>query len=373
MRVAVARDLAELESIVPAWDRLAAEALEPNPFYESWMLLPALRAFGSGEDIRVVLAWQGERLAGVFPFRREPRYKGLPASALRSWAHVHCLLCTPLVAADVAPACLAALFSWCDASFIELRYLPAGQPFHRALSAALAARGINATVNRAWSRPFLRKNRASVSSPLRRQLGNKERRLAGRGRLERCTLSLGQDISRWIDDLLRLEAGGWKGRKGSAMACAEASRRFATEILEGAFRRGRLLMGGIDLDGRPIARRACFVAGDGAYAFKACSDETMAEFSPGAMLELDNVRQLDVSPGVEWMDSLAEEESEGHRLWPERRAMETLAVPVGAWGGVSAAALRWGGEYLRLLRSRGGAYDPARPWWTSGTSRSSRA
>ena len=341
MRVAVARNLAELQSIVPAWERLAAEALEPNPFYESWMLLPALRAFGSGQDIRIVLVWQGERLAGLFPFRREARYKGLPASALSSWAHVHCLLCTPLVAADAATACLAALFSWCDASFIELRHLPAGEPFHRALIAALAARGVHATVNRAWSRPLLRKNRASVSSQLRRQLANKERRLAGRGRLERRTFAPDEDLSRWIDDLLRLEAGGWKGRKGSAMACTEANRRFAIEILQGALRRGRLMMGGIDLDGRPIARRASLVAGHGAYAFKACIDETMAEFSLGVMLELDNARQLDVSPAVEWMDSLAEEESQGHRFWPERRAMETLAVPVGAWGGVSALALRW--------------------------------
>lgn len=341
MRVAIARNLAELESVVPAWDKLAAEALEPNPFYESWMLLPALRAFASGQDVRVVLVWQGERLAGLFPFRREARYKSLPASALCSWAHLHCLLCTPLVAADAAPACLAALFAWCEASFIEFRYLPAGEPFHRVLSAALAARGVKATVNRAWSRPFLRKNRASVSSQLRRQLGNKERRLGVRGRLERRSLGAHDDIGRWIDDLLRLEASGWKGRKGSAMASTEASRRFASEIFQGAFRRGRLSMGGIDFDGRPIGRRASFLARDGAYAFKACTDEAMAEFTPGVMLELDNVRQLDAALGVEWMDSFTEDESQGHRMWPERRAMETLAVPLGAWGGVSALALRW--------------------------------
>ena len=345
MRVAVARNLAELESIVPAWDRLAAEALEPNPFYEAWMLLPALRAFGGGQDVRVVLVWQGERLAGLFPFRRDGRYKGLPASALCSWLHVHCLLCTPLVAARNAADCLAALFRWCAASFIEFRHLPAGEPFHRLLNAALAARGVGATVNRAWSRPFLRKNAATISGQLCRQLGNKERRLAERGRLERRTLAPGDDIGRWIDDFLQLEANGWKGRKGTAMACTEAHRRFAAEIFEAAFRRGRLMMGGIDFDRRPIGRRAAFLARDGAYAFKTCYDETMAEFSPGVMLELDNVRQLDATPGLEWMDSFTEDENLAlDRLWPGRRAMETLAVPVGAWGGVTAAAmpaLRW--------------------------------
>ena len=345
MRVSVARNLAELESIVPAWDALARDALEPNPFYESWMLLPALRAFGAGQDVRVVMVWQGARLIGLFPFRSAARYKGLPASALSSWAHVHCLLCTPLVLAGSASACLDALFAWCDASFIDFHYIPVGGPFHRALGAALAARGLKVTLNRAWSRPLLRKNRATLSEQLHRQFANKERRLAQRGSLQRVTLAPGDDIGRWTEDFLRLEARGWKGRRGSAMASTEANRRFASEIFTGAFRRGRLLVGGLDFEGRPIGRRSSFRARDGAYAFKSAYDETLAEFSPGVMLELDNVRQLDATPGLQWMDSFAEDEHLGlDRLWPDEQPMASLAVALGAWGGVAAAALpalRW--------------------------------
>src|SRR5438105_4944855 len=32
-----------LEAIAPAWQDLAGRALEPNPFYEPWFLIPALR------------------------------------------------------------------------------------------------------------------------------------------------------------------------------------------------------------------------------------------------------------------------------------------------------------------------------------------
>ena len=350
MRVRVARNLAELESIEPAWDALARDALEPNPFYESWMLLPALRAFSASQDVRVVLVWQGERLAGLFPFQHVARYKGLPASALSSWLHVHCLLCTPLVLAESASACLDALLAWCGASFIDFRYLPAGGPFHRALSAALAARGLKSTLNRAWSRPLLRKNRATISSQLQRRFTNKERRLAERGRLERVALEPDGDIGRWIEDLLQLEARGWKGRKGSALACTEANRRFASEIFTGAFRRGRLLLAGLDFDGRPIGRRASILARDGAYGFKTAYDETMAESSPGAMLELDNARRLDATPGLAWMDSFTEDENAAlERLWPDEQPMQSLAVAVGAWGGVNAAALpalRWAKQCL---------------------------
>ena len=345
MRVTVARSLAELDSIVPAWEALAREALEPNPFFEPWMLLPALREFGGGQDVRVTLVWQGDDLAGVFPFRRIARYKSLPASALTSWLHAHCLLCTPLVRATGARECLDALFEWCDASFIEFRYLPAGEPFHRALSAALAARGLKPTVNRTWSRGLLRKNRASVSGQLRRQFAKKERRLAERGRFEHVTLQPQDDIGRWIEDFLQLEASGWKGREGSALACTEATRRYASEIFSAAFRRGRLLMCGLDLDGRAIGRRTSFLAGHGAYAFKTAYDESLAEFSPGVMLELDNIRQVDATPGLEWMDSFTEDANLAlDRMWPDKREMESLAVPLGAWGGVAAAALpalRW--------------------------------
>ena len=86
LTVNVVRERAELEAIVPAWEKLAANALEPNPFYEPWYLLAALRARGA-DSMRCVLAWDGERLAGLFPFERVPRYKGLPVAALTSWRH----------------------------------------------------------------------------------------------------------------------------------------------------------------------------------------------------------------------------------------------------------------------------------------------
>src|SRR3954465_8798122 len=57
MSVAVARDEASLSGYLQAWEELAAEAIEPNPFYESWMLLPALRAFGAGRDLSFVLVF----------------------------------------------------------------------------------------------------------------------------------------------------------------------------------------------------------------------------------------------------------------------------------------------------------------------------
>src|SRR6202171_4446139 len=46
-------DWTELEGFQEAWQELAATSAEPNPFYEPWMLLPALRAFARSEERRV--------------------------------------------------------------------------------------------------------------------------------------------------------------------------------------------------------------------------------------------------------------------------------------------------------------------------------
>ena len=346
LTVTVAQRPAELEALVPAWEALARDALEPNPFYEHWMLRPALEAFGAERESRVMLVWAGERLAGLFPFERVPGYKGLPLPALRSWLHAHCLLGTPLVRAGAQRACLEALFDCIDARLIEFRYLPAGEPFHRALLEALAARGAQVLVSRSSERPLLRKHGATVSPRFRRQAARFERDLKG---VSSVVLGPRDDVARWIDDFLRIEAGGWKGRNGSAMACSEKNRRYAAAILGAAFRRGQLTACGLDIAGRAIARRFSFTAGEAAYAFKTAYDEAFARFSPGAMLELANVRQLDADPGLQWMDSFTEDPSLAlERLWPERRTMHTLLAGLGALGGFATGVLPW----LRWLKHR---------------------
>jgi CelD/BcsL family acetyltransferase involved in cellulose biosynthesis len=346
LRVSVADRAAELDAVVPAWEELARAALEPNPFYEHWMLRPAAAAFGKGCELRVVLVWEGARLAGLFPFERVAHYKGLPVPAYRSWLHAHCLLCTPLVRAGMARACLEALFDWLDATLVEFRYLPAGEPFHRALLETLEARSARSEVVRSSERPLLRKHGATVSGRFRRQAAKFERDLKG---LSSVVLQAQDDVARWIDDFLRIEASGWKGRDGGAAACSAANRGYVDEILRAAFARGRLLGIGFDVAGRAIARRFSFAAGEGAYVYKTAYDESFARHSPGAMLELANVRQLDADPRLQWMDSFTEDRNLAlERLWPGRRTLHTLAAGLGGRGRLAAAALPW----LRWLKRR---------------------
>ena len=365
-----------MRALVPAWDGLAAAALEPNPFYESWMLLPALEAFGLEEDFRLVTIWNGERLDAVLPLERTKVFKGLPISTLASWRHRHCLLCTPLVRADGARDTLAALIGWLrsdgGASVVSLQYIPSEGPFQRALMAT----DVRLVALDGYERPVLRRAKDGetyvnkfLTRKERQELRRREKRLQERGRLCCVALSPGDHIGRWIEEFLLLEAAGWKGKEGSAMICSDANRRFLTETFRAAHQRGRLQIVGVDLDGRPLARCTAFIAGEGSYAFKPAYDEAFAKFSPGVIAEVARIRHLHELPGLQWMDSFTDaHNSLLSRLWRDRLTVRSLAFGTSAAGALTLAAwpfLRWAkqqGERLLSAASRARARPaPARP------------
>lgn len=357
--VALVRDVRALVDFVPAWEELAAQALEPNVFYEHWMLLPALGAFRAGSDTCVALVptpRAGARrdagtLGAVVPLTFVPHWRRLNVSAVRLWQHPHCYLCAPLLRADCAAESLAALLEWLRrlgrATLLELPGIPAEGPFHDLLLDCCKQLGLATWRTESYTRGLWRQSTGgsdpgpAVSGALRRRLRRHERRLCEQGRLEHVAPRPGDDIGRWIDEFLALEASGWKGASGSALACSEPGRRYFTRIVTEAFRRQRLSMLGLDYDGRPIARRCAFLAGDGAFAFKTAYDERFAAYSPGAILEIDNLTQLMALPQVRWMDSCAAPDNLlVNRIANARRAICDLAIAVSPLGKLALTALR---------------------------------
>src|SRR5205823_5287346 len=150
---------------------------------------------------------------------------------------------------------------------------------------------------------------------------------------------------RWIEDFLQLEASGWKGQQGSALACTETSRRFASEVLSAAFHRGRLLGVEVAIEGRVIARCVSLLAREGAVAFKTAYDEAFAEFSPGVLMEIERIRAFHALEGVEWMDSFTSPGNERlERTWKDRLTIQRLLLGFGARGELAVALipfLRW--------------------------------
>jgi len=154
--------------------------------------------------------------------------------------------------------------------------------------------------------------------------------LAEKGALTYNRLDSSLDLRRWLDEFIELEMAGWKGREGTAFGSNPNHRTWLEEVVQSAEERGRLMMLGLRLDDRAVALKLNFLSHPGSYAFKIAYDEALSKFSPGVLLELDNVKRLHSDPTIEWMDSLA---APGHslmdRVWSDRTPIVSLLIAPG--------------------------------------------
>jgi CelD/BcsL family acetyltransferase involved in cellulose biosynthesis len=361
--VEVVEDAAGLEKYAAAWDDLAAAAVEPNVFYESWMLLPAVRAFGAGRDLRFLLVFapapgrpNQSLLCGFIPLERA-RLRGLPVRVLRLWQYVHCYLCTPLLRTGYARECLEAVVRWAGtvrggAALLQLPDVPGEGPFQQVLVDLLDDSDRPALVLRSYTRALLRPRgdaasylQAVLSGVKRKKLRRAEEKLGERAPVRYTALEAGGDVEAWLAEFLRLETSGWKGRQGTALGCTDIDREFFLAVAREAFRRGRLMLLGLEVNGRPVAHLLNFLAGEGSFAFKVAFDEEYASYSPGVLLELENIRRVHGSD-IRWMDSCtAAGPSLAKVLWAERRMIQTVLVSTGRGPGAFVVAvvplLRW--------------------------------
>ena len=83
--------------------------------------------------------------------------------------------------------------------------------------------------------------------------------------------------------------------------------KIATALaLMGAALRWRLERLAIRLDGKPLAMLATFLCSPGAFSFKTAFDESFARFSPGVLLQRENLELL-ARADIDWVDSCAAE------------------------------------------------------------------
>lgn len=324
---------------VAAWDALAERASEPNPFLESWYLLPSLHHL-VGEP-GIVRFDRGGQLAGLLPLHQVPRYYRYPLPNLVNWQHPNMFCGAPLVARGAEAAFWRALLDWADrhagaALFLHLRDMPLTGALHAALAEVLAEQRRRAEVVHREDRALLASPlgpeaywEASVSGKKRKELRRQANRLADEGEVAIHRSTGEEDIARWCQDFLRLEQAGWKGKAGSALACSPATAAVFTESLAGAAERGRLERLTLTLDGKPIAMLASFLSPPGAFSFKTAFDEAYARFSPGVLLQQANLAILD-NPAIAWTDSCAAADHPMiDHIWRERRPIGRMSIAIG--------------------------------------------
>jgi len=371
IRVVVVRTAEQLTPYLQEWESLAAESIEPNVFYEPWMLLPAVRCLGPFPSQRFVLLFAPsvtepgrEVLCGLFPLQRCRTETAVSIAVTGLLRHPFCYVRTPLLRARYARECLVAFLDWVERSgeetgLLEISEVVSDGPFRQLLADELYRRATLTfpvrTHTRALFRPLSTPEaymEQALSGRHRRDLGRKERRLAevGEVRYEATKGAEGADL--WIDDFLRLEASGWKGRSGTALAVDRKTEAFFRQIVGAALERNRLLGLRMTVGGAPAAARLSFRTGNGAMAFRVAYNEELSKYSPGLLLEIENIRRLHEAPRLSWMDCGAVPYSDlFNRVWIHRRTIETLLLSTGRTSGALLISL------LPLLRFMNRALD----------------
>jgi CelD/BcsL family acetyltransferase involved in cellulose biosynthesis len=332
----LARPLAEaIDGLEAEWAELAQIASEPNAFAEHWFVAASLRTLAKGRDIKLLEARRGDALIGILLVETHRGYARLPVGIVQNWAHDQMFLYTPLVAAGEERAFWAAVLAVLDEAdwapgLLHLRGLTENGPVHRGL--AEARHGV--TVHREV-RAFLESDLSpdayyeqAVRQKKRKEIRRLRNRLAELGEIRASTLDDVADLDAWCSTYLALEKAGWKGEAGSTLAGSPETEAFLRETLRAGWTAGRLQFLRLDVDDTCIAMLVNFLTPPGSFSFKTVFDEDYARFSPGVLIQLENLKILD-DPRIAWMDSCAAEDHPMiDSLWTERRAIVRVSVPL---------------------------------------------
>lgn len=323
------------------WDELSARAGTPNPFFEAWYLLPGLARFDPQQRIHIAALMRGNVPEALVPVQRARRYGRHPLPHLAVWLHANAFLGAPIVAAGAEEAFWEALLDWADrnagaAAFFHAAALPLETALAEALLAVGARQGRQVVL-------VHREERAMLASPLgpaaylehalpgkkRKELRRQQARLAEQGALAVVRRRDADGVEAWIEHFLALEAQGWKGSAGSALACAGETAGLFRTSMTAAAQRGCLERLSLELDGVPIAMLATLIAPPGAFSYKTAFDERFARFSPGVLLQLENLALLERAE-IRWADSCAAPDHPMiDSLWRERRAIGRFSIAIG--------------------------------------------
>jgi hypothetical protein len=133
---------------------------------------------------------------------------------------------------------------------------------------------------------------AALDAKFRQNLRRRRRRLAEKGKLEYQLIdnknAAALDVA--LADFFDIEASGWKGEGGTAIALKPELVGFYTQLARDAAKRGALALGLLKLDDKVIAGHFSMVHAGRHFLIKIGYDEAQHEFSPGQQMVSDAIR-----------------------------------------------------------------------------------
>jgi CelD/BcsL family acetyltransferase involved in cellulose biosynthesis len=285
-RVEEIRTRARWLALRPEWDALA-DRTGAGPFLTWDFLAIWLDHFAAGKAPRVITVrdGRGRLVAGLPLVERRSLVAGIPLRELRSASNAHsCRF--DLLAADpeqIAPAVLSHLLEDRRWDLLRLLDVPDGGAGWALLEAARRD-GLRVHTWESQRSPWFSLEAVKLSARFQANLRRRRRRLAEWGPVSFRRWTGGEDLETRLERFFKLEASGWKGSHGTAIAFEPRLRGFYRELARSLLARGSLVLSELVVGERPVAGHFALESGGTYFLLKAGYDEALGACSPGQLL-----------------------------------------------------------------------------------------
>jgi CelD/BcsL family acetyltransferase involved in cellulose biosynthesis len=326
------------------WRELAERAVEPNGYYlPGWAL--AVNAFARGRTgVSALIALGGgapdrpARPIGLLPVIPMWRAYRIPLPALAS-AEPYGTLCTPLLDGELAPDAAARLMTAArnaGAHALILRDVSLNGAAMKAFNGALRQQDLRPRLLQSRLRACLDARR-DAEELLREALGAKKlkelrrqrHRLAEHGAVGFEVARTPEQVATALETFLRLEASGWKGKRGTALMQDDGDAGFIRRGAVSLAENGQCEIVTLRAGATPVAAGIVLRHQNRAFYFKLGIDENFAKYSPGVQLTLDLTRHLCADPAIATADSTASADHPMiNPIWRGRFAIGDVLIPL---------------------------------------------
>jgi CelD/BcsL family acetyltransferase involved in cellulose biosynthesis len=352
VEIACAGRLADIRA---DWTDLLGRAAEPNVFMDPALMAAAHDADSDGGH-RALLAWKTvdgrKRLVGLWAFSvGRPRRSMLPLPVMRVPAFSHSYLATPVIDRDGLDETLDAMLDGVSASHVlpkimSLDTMGTGGATYEALVRVLTARGSAPCVFEEVQRPKLASEldgkgylEKALSSSTRKKLRQHRRKLSEKGALTSSITTEPEAVRKAVEEFLAMEASGWKGRQGTAIASNEAEAAFMRGAMATLAEHGSAVVHSIYLDGKPVSMQIAARAGVAAFTWKTAYDEAFHDFSPGMLLLEDYTAAFLADKSISFVDSCSFDDTGFMSAWQERQTVADIWIDARRGGSLEFRAL----------------------------------
>jgi CelD/BcsL family acetyltransferase involved in cellulose biosynthesis len=285
--VQVVRTPAELDRLEYAWERMAADR---NPVTDFAYARAWAAGFDGAQRLSVLAAGGPETLA-IAPLVINRGAAGwLTLLAAEMYEIMDFPHADEIAVSELARAIVR------TGRPLELKRVPADAPVAAAIEAAYRGRGVVRRqsvggspwipLDESWNEPEMRLE-AGRRSDLRRARRHAEKMGAAEAAIVTPTRA---QLPQLLDEAFQIEAAGWKGAQGTALAADPLRGAFFRRYAEMACAKGILRMCVLRIGGQPAAAQIAIESASRFDLLRAGYDERFSRCSPGMLLTAETIR-----------------------------------------------------------------------------------